>query len=119
MAVARGEVARARALLVESLALQRELENAGGVAEGLAGFAAVAAAEGQAERAARLLGAATAIWQGQGLPIWPAEQAEHGRTLTRARTQLDEMTLAAAWDEGRTMTPEQAITEAIAEAPDA
>jgi tetratricopeptide (TPR) repeat protein len=115
VAVAAGEVGRARALLAESLAVQRERENPGGVAEGLAGFAAVAAAGGQAERAARLLGAATATWEGRGLAMWPAERAEYERTTARARAQIDEETWARAWDEGRTMTMEQAIEYALAE----
>ncbi len=118
VAVARGEAARARALLGESLALQRELDNAGGVAEGLAGFAALAVAEGQGERAARLLGSATAIWEGHNLPLWPAERAEYERTTARARAQVDEETWQRAWDEGRTMTPEQAAAYTLEEPAD-
>ena len=117
--LAQGEIQRARTLFAESLALQRELEDRAGIAEGLTGFAAVAAAEGQAERAARLLAAATALWEGHGLVMWPAERAEYERTTARARTGLDEATWQRAWDEGRTMTPEQAIAYALEEPADA
>jgi Tfp pilus assembly protein PilF len=106
VAVAQGDLARARGLLEESLALQRELGNPGG-------FAAVAAAEGQAARAARMLGAAAAIWEGNNLPLWPAERAEYERTTARARAGLDEATWQRAWDEGRAMTTEQAVEAAL------
>jgi hypothetical protein len=90
VALAQGEVEQAQVLLTESLALQRGLDNPGGVAEGLAGFAAVAAAQGQGRRAARLLGAATALWERHNMALWPAEQAEYERTTVHARAQLDE-----------------------------
>jgi hypothetical protein len=61
-----------------------------------------------------MLGAATALWEGHGLPLWPAERAEYERTTARARTQLDGAAWQQAWDEGRAMGMEQAIEYALA-----
>ena len=113
--LAQGEVGRARALFAESLKLALELEDQGGVAEGLTGFAAVAAAEGRGERAARLLGAATALWEGHNLLMWQAERVEYERTLTRARPQVDEATWQRAWDAGRALTTDEAVAYALEE----
>ena len=111
--LARGEVGRAEVLFGESLAVALELEDRGGVPEGLTGFAAVAAARGQGALAAGLLAAATALWEGHNLPLWPAERAEYERTLARARPGLDETTWLRAWEEGRAMSMEQATREAL------
>ena len=56
----------------------------GGIAESLAGFGALAAYEGHGERAMRLYGAARAVWESNHLGIWPAEQAEYERYISRA-----------------------------------
>ena len=85
----------------------------------LKGFAAVAAAEGQAERAARLLGRATALWESHRLIIWPAERAECERTTARARVGLDEAAWQRARDEGRALALEHAVAYALEEPADA
>ena len=38
------------------------------------------------------------------------EQADYERSVASARAQLDEKAFSAAWAEGRTMTPERALT---------
>ena len=60
-----------------------------------------------------MLAAATALWEGHNLPLWPAERAEYERTLARGRAGLDETTWLRAWEEGRAMGMEQAICEAL------
>jgi DNA-binding NarL/FixJ family response regulator len=57
------------------------------------------------ERAAEALGEALVIGI---LPLYRRNYDNEGR-LAAARSQLDEAAWAAAWSEGRTMTPEQAI----------
>jgi DNA-binding NarL/FixJ family response regulator len=44
-----------------------------------------------------------------GTSIPPVEIASYERSLAAARAQLGEQALAAAWAEGRTMSPEQAF----------
>jgi DNA-binding NarL/FixJ family response regulator len=44
-----------------------------------------------------------------GAPMPPVERADYERALATARALLGEKTFAAAWEEGRTMTLEQAL----------
>jgi DNA-binding NarL/FixJ family response regulator len=44
-----------------------------------------------------------------GAPIPLVDRADYERALASARAQLGEKTFAAAWEEGRTMTLEQAL----------
>jgi hypothetical protein len=45
--------------------------------------------------------------------MWPAERVEYERTTARARAGLDEATWQRAWDEGRALTTDEAIAEAL------
>jgi tetratricopeptide (TPR) repeat protein len=105
---------RAAAHLKESLELARALAANDMIAWDLAGLGGVAAALGQSERAARLLGKATALFHIGRHSIDPTEQAEHDGYIATARSQLDEATFEAAWIAGQTMSLEQAIADAIA-----
>jgi DNA-binding CsgD family transcriptional regulator len=79
----------------------------------VAGLAGVALARGEAERAARLLGAVEAGQQRFGVGrIAHAMHVE--RLTTEVRAQLTEPAFGAAWDEGRTLTFADAVTEARA-----
>jgi predicted ATPase/Tfp pilus assembly protein PilF len=110
----RGDYRRAQALFAESLTLQHEQGNKQGIVEALAGFAGLAAAVKQPERAARLFGAAEALLDAIGAPLAPADRAEWERDAATARAQLDKAAFEAAWAEGRTMTRERAIAYALA-----
>lgn len=71
---------------------------------------------GDPERAARLFGAAEALYEASSVtPSFPPTQALYERDLESAREQLDTNRFAAAWAEGRTMSPEGAVAEALAE----
>lgn len=59
--------------------------------------------------AAQLWGAAMALREEVGVPIPFVEHADYERSVSVARTQLGAEDFAAAWEQGRTMTPEQAI----------
>jgi len=67
----------------------------------------VALHTGQAQRAARLLGAAQALLDSIGALLDPADLKEYRLNEQAARAQLGEVAFLAAWAEGRTMTPEQ------------
>jgi hypothetical protein len=75
----------------------------------LEGFAHVAGAEGDAERAARLFGAAEALREALGAPLPPVERAHYDRSVAATRAALGEEAFAAAWAEGRALSLEQAI----------
>jgi hypothetical protein len=66
-------------------------------------------------RAARLFGAAEALREAIGTPFARVEQEAHRRRLSRVRALLGEEAFAAAWAEGRAMTVEQAMADALNE----
>lgn len=79
--------ARARALYVECLARLRELGAKAYATGPLESLAALDAAEGRAERAARLLGAADVLREASGAAS-PGESRERDATLARVRDGL-------------------------------
>jgi hypothetical protein len=102
-----GDDVAAHALYEESLTVAREIGAKQLIASGLAGLADVVAAQRVPAWAARLWGAAEALREAMGTPIPPVYRIEYESSVTAARTQLGEQSFAAAWAEGRTMTPEQ------------
>jgi hypothetical protein len=106
-------MARAKALLVEALALGRELGEKASIAECLEGFAAIAVAQAQPERAARLIGAAKAIRDSINLPLQPIDRAALERVIADIHAQLDSATFEAICIAGRALSVEQAIAEAL------
>jgi non-specific serine/threonine protein kinase len=83
----------------------------------LLGYALLAAREGQAARALRLVGAVDVLRQTVGTSLGPAYQAYLRRDLERAWRALGEEEGAAAWEEGQAMTLEEAIAYALEEVP--
>ena len=79
-----------------------------GIVKALAGLAEVVVAQGQAERAGRLFGAAARL-----LPSTSSYREEVNRRIAAARAQLDAATFEVGWAAGQAMTEEQAITEAL------
>jgi ATP/maltotriose-dependent transcriptional regulator MalT len=59
--------------------------------------------------AVRLWGAAEVLREAAGITLSPFERADYERAVAAARTRLGDLGFAAAWIEGRAMTPEQAI----------
>jgi hypothetical protein len=78
----------------------------------LEGLASVVAAQGEFAWAVRLWGAAESLRKtGKAFwPISPAERATYTRLVATAGTRLGEEAFTTVWTEGRTMTPEQALT---------
>jgi tetratricopeptide (TPR) repeat protein len=108
-----GDLRAARALLAESLTLWRGIGRLMGIAECLESLAGLWALEEQPERAARCLGAAEAIREARGVPLPPSEHAEHDRITRIIRDRCSTEVFAAAWAEGRALTVEQAVAEAL------
>ncbi len=76
------------------------------MAECMMGLGAVAAAEGRAVDAARLLGAGEAAL---GAQVWPANRIDCERWVARARRSLGSSDYDRARAEGRTLSLEQAV----------
>src|SRR6266567_1005303 len=110
IALGQGDAAAARARLEESLQISLELDHKGSIAQGLEGVAAVMAAQGEGVAAVWCLSAAQRLRETIGMPLPSFLQALHEVTLASVRTHLGEQAVARAWEEGRTMTAEQALT---------
>ena len=65
--------------------------------------AQLAASTGDAERAARLFGAADAVWAAIEAPLPGYFHGHHDDVLAVLRSHLGESRFEAAWDEGRQM----------------
>jgi predicted ATPase/DNA-binding XRE family transcriptional regulator len=107
------DTARATAYLLESLAISRAMGSEGQAAWSLATLGGVAAAQCQAQRAARLLGVAEACFKAINQWVGETERAEHESYIAVARAQLGEDAFRAAWAAGQAMTLEQAIAYAL------
>jgi hypothetical protein len=94
------------------VALAQPIQRKENIALCLVGLGGVAGAVGQGECGARLLSAAESLYDTIGLS-WPEARADFERYMAAARAQLDEATFAAAWAEGRALSLEQAVTEAL------
>ncbi len=106
------DAARAAALLRESVGLAGTLGDAWHVVYGVTGLAGEAASQDQAERAARLFGAAEALCETMGVDVpSPAWRALNERDLARTRERLASETFDAAWAEGRAMTLQETVAE--------
>jgi predicted ATPase/DNA-binding SARP family transcriptional activator len=116
-ALYQGRHPEALAPLQEGLVLAQELGDRDGIAYRLEGLAVVAASADKAERAARLLGGADAVFEAIGADLDPAERDLHERTVADLRVRLGEETFAAAWAEGRAMSLGEAVAYARDEQP--
>jgi len=104
---------RAAARLGESLEVRREIGDKGGSAWCLERLAGVTMAQGQAEKAVRLFSAAAALRASIGSVIDPVDQARYERNRKSLRAKLGKERFAAARDEGRAMTLDQAVAYAL------
>ena len=74
-------------------------------------MASLAAARGEAERAARLFGAAAALAEAIGFaPAWP-ERGAHERAIASARAALGDDAFDAAFNAGRRLPREHVLAE--------
>jgi len=110
------DYASARTLYQESLTRAKVMGDRELIASGLEGLAMVVSAQESGATATRdalwatkLWGAAESLREAIGAPLPPLERATYECAVTSMRTQLDKETFAAAWAEGRTMTPEQVL----------
>jgi predicted ATPase/DNA-binding CsgD family transcriptional regulator len=104
---------RARDLFEEGLTVSAELGNEADVVHCLEGLASIAGAEDTIVRAARLWGAAEALLEKiEAVYTYVPDRSLH-RSRVTARSLIEEAAWEAAWAEGRTMSPEQAIAYAL------
>ena len=108
-----GRFEQAKLLYQETIQEWQKLGHRAAVAHELECFAFIAKVQEEPERAARLLGAAEALRERINIPMTPAERPEYEREVNDLRNNMEEVTFARAWAEGRTMTMEEAIEYAL------
>jgi predicted ATPase len=117
-AIRKGDMQKAVACYKELLGLYLkmaywELGYMGDFAVGLEQLARAAVAAHQPGRAAKLLGAAEAMWKSSGKARFFGSHLGYESCLEALRPQLAGDALAALWAEGRAMTPKQAVEYAL------
>jgi DNA-binding CsgD family transcriptional regulator len=105
-----GNYAAAQKPLEESLAISCELGEQWVASVCLVELGEVVAAQQKLAWAAQLWGAGEALRDAFNVPIPLVERADYERSVTAARVHLGERAFSASWVQGRTMTPEQALT---------
>jgi Glycosyl transferase family 21 len=118
----RDDLVAAAVLGREELLVWRRLGSPAHIAGGLEGLAQTAAAAGeraQAERAARLLGAAAALRERVGVSPGERGRVHMERATAEARLILGETGWAEAFAAGRALVVQEAITEALGEVAEA
>jgi non-specific serine/threonine protein kinase len=90
-----------------------------GIGIAISGFAAIAAAGGDAECAVRLAGAASALHHAGGGALELIKARDAPAWLEDARQTLGERAAALAWAAGQSMSVDQAVAEALAVSPPA
>ena len=109
----RGDLARATAMLNDSLTLQREIAFKRGVELALLETATVARAQGDLPRAARLLGAADSAARATAPTLTDYERLEFERGLSETEARLDSETLRRLRDDGQAMSTDAAVAYAL------
>jgi len=101
--------------LADCLPILHEFDVQEAIADCFAIAAALAIAQGEAERAAVLLGASERILERFNMVhqvIDPSSSSVSVRAAQASRAGLSESTFRAAWEHGRGLTMEQAVAEA-------
>jgi non-specific serine/threonine protein kinase len=114
IAMLRGEPSRAAASYRDGLMLARDLGRRGTLGWCVLGMGQVLAEQGDLERAARIFGAGEAMQEKLGYAMDVVDRPLYERALARIREGLSPDRLDAAWGEGRAMTTEEAVEEALA-----
>ena len=107
------DIERAKACFRESLEIARDWAGEPDVVLGIGGFAGVAAASGQPERAARLLGVVDTMLPVVGYVLEPPDRADYDRIVSETRAQLDDARFQYAWAAGQQLSLEDAMQYAL------
>jgi len=104
-----GDYAAAYALYEQSLKISCDLSEKWVATVYLMELGEAVAAQQQLAWAAQMWGASEALREAFGIPIPLSERAGYERSVSAARVHLGDRAFAAAWAQGRSMTPEQAL----------
>ena len=109
----RGRLEDAAAMLREAIHIEHALGAVLDVAVDLGRLASVLALGGTAGKAAVLLSSSQALTEnlGAGVPWWAARR--NAQTLATIRTELDDSAATEAWERGRALTVDEAVSLAL------
>jgi predicted ATPase/DNA-binding CsgD family transcriptional regulator len=108
-----GDLEQASAAVHESIRLFQQLADRWGLAHDVEIAARIASSRGQLARAARLFGAAEAIFESIGAEPVPPMAVGHDVHVRRARDGLSDELFMARWNEGRALLVEGGIELAV------
>jgi len=114
----RGDHGLAARRFAEGVRLSEEIGDRANLGYFLEGLAVVAGVRGEAERSARLFGAAKALLQAVEAPVYDyyePNRSLYERTAATVRSQLGESAFEEAWAGGQATTFEQAVASALEE----
>jgi hypothetical protein len=109
------DIGKAAHLYRESLSFSWEIGRNPLVQSALEGLACLAGAKGEAERAARLWGAAQSLHETKGIPRDTDFLAEADARISAVRSGMGEEVWEEAWRKGRAMTLDEAGSYALEE----
>jgi predicted ATPase len=109
IAVDEGRIDEAVSMATESLRINRDVANVLQTAVYICRSARALAFAGRAGTAARLLSWSEAQYEERGASMRRFLAELNETTLTAIRAQLDEAAFAEAWEQGRALTPDQAV----------
>jgi tetratricopeptide (TPR) repeat protein len=109
LAVLRGSLDEARALLDEALELSLAARSTPFVTLCLSGYAQLASAEGDPDQAALLEGAAEGLRRRVGLPAWPHLRRVEANLVAQVRHRLGPGRFDQAFSAGSRLTQRQAV----------
>ena len=110
-----GQLAEALVFYRRSIRLWQDFGHRGAVAHQLECFGLIALVKGQPARAAKLISAAESLREVVNSVRTPTEQKEFEGARLELKTHMDESEFNNIWQEGRSMTMEQAIEFALEE----
>ena len=115
MALLQDDLSRTADLYRESLSLSWDSGLNPLVQNVLEGLACVAGAKGEADRTARLWGAAQSLHETKGIPRDPDFLVEADARISAVRSGMGEEVWEEAWRKGRAMTLDEAVSYALEE----
>jgi tetratricopeptide (TPR) repeat protein len=119
-AVEEGRVEDALSMLTEAYRIHRDLGSPDvQTAMDLGRLARGLTLAGRAVAATRVLASAEALYEEIGARARPINAERNENTLSAIRSQLDDSAFAEAWEQGRALSPDEAVALALEESADA
>jgi non-specific serine/threonine protein kinase len=114
LALQQGNPAEASTRLATALEIQQQLRDPRYASQAIEVAAWIATVQRQPVRAARLLGAVSALREDIGVRVPPMTQVYYDAYLPRAMEQVSAASWDEAWRAGRTLSLEEALEESLA-----